>query len=105
MSTKEDLEFVCENISNVDAATQMIEECSELQQALTKYLRLTVGNNPPKDKNLINISNNLDEECADVLVAMQVLKEYEIIDMCEIEKIAEHKLKRWANRLNGDWSE
>lgn len=105
MSTKEDLEFVYEHISFVDAATQMIEECSELQQALTKYLRLTVGNNPPKDKNLINISNNLDEECADVLVAMQVLNKFGIINMCEVEKIAEHKLKRWADRLGGDWRE
>lgn len=105
MSTKEDLEFVCENISNVDAATQMIEECSELQQALTKYLRLTVGNNPPKEKDLLKVMDNAEEECADVLVAMKVINMFQIIDMCEVEKIASAKLKRWADRLGGDWSE
>lgn len=76
----------------------LIEECSELQKALTRLLRYNKG-----DKSLVNngqLINDIIEEISDVSNMIdKYIKEFNItID--EIYKIKEFKIKRYNNRIN-----
>lgn len=76
----------------------LIEECSELQKALTRLLRYNKG-----DKSLVNngqLINDIIEEISDVSNMIdKYIKEFNItID--EIYKIKEFKIKRYNNRVN-----
>lgn len=76
----------------------LIEECSELQKALTRLLRHSKG-----DKSLVDNGQLIDdviEEISDVSNMIdKYIKEFNItID--EIYKIKEFKIKRYNNRVN-----
>lgn len=76
----------------------LIEECSELQKALTRLLRYNKG-----DKSLVDngqLINDIIEEISDVSNMIdKYIKEFNItID--EIYKIKEFKIKRYNNRVN-----
>ena len=103
MTQEEKTKFISQKLSLSDQCIQCIEECSELTQVLSKMCR-HLSENEPKDDWLTCI-NNLQEEVADVFVAISVLKKYGIVDMNTVDKIAEKKLERWCNRLRGNWEE
>lgn len=76
----------------------LIEECSELQKALTRLLRYRKG-----DKSLVDngqLIEDVIEEISDVSNMIdKYIKEFNItID--EIYKIKDFKLKRYNHRLN-----
>lgn len=76
----------------------LIEECSELQKALTRLLRYRKG-----DKSLVDngqLIGDIIEEISDVSNMIdKYIKEFNItID--EIYKIKEFKIKRYNNRVN-----
>lgn len=76
----------------------LIEECSELQKALTRLLRYNKG-----DKSLLyngQLINDIIEEISDVSNMIdKYIKEFNItID--EIYKIKEFKINRYNNRVN-----
>lgn len=76
----------------------LIEECSELQKALTRLLRYNKG-----DKSLVDngqLIGDIIEEISDVSNMIdKYIKEFNItID--EIYKIKEFKINRYNNRVN-----
>ncbi len=103
MTNQYKLEYIIKTLTNKELCIQTIEECAELQQALTKYLRSVDGMVKPNSEK--EIYDNLDEEIADVFLCLKVLADYGFYAMDEVEQIADYKLDRWVNRLNGDWTE
>lgn len=76
----------------------LIEECSELQKALTRFLRYRKG-----DKSLVDNGQFIEdvvEEISDVSNMIdKYIREFNI-DINEICKIKDFKLKRYNHRLN-----
>lgn len=80
---------------------QLAEEAAEIAQAALKMARIIRGENPTPKK-AREAAEELEEEIADVLVCYRVLKTGSItIDTERVEKIAEIKMKRWLDRLEG----
>lgn len=100
MTNKQEIEYICDKLTYNELAIQCIEECSELIQSLTKYCRITSNNKPNKPWS--EIDANMQEEVADVMVAIRVLSASNLICMEEAEEIANKKLKRWSDRLHTD---
>ena len=74
---------------------QLIEECAELIQAISKIYRRGCGPDIPPDA-----YENLVEECADVLIIIeQMLEMYEIPDH-ELQRMVDYKCKRQEERMN-----
>ena len=84
---------------------QMAEECSELAQAVFKYIRAARKETPMRIDEAIE---HLTEEIADVrlmidAVSATVLSERDVDD---VQAIKEQKLDRWKNRMiDGDMDE
>ena len=78
---------------------QLAEEAAEVAQAALKMARIIRGENPTP-KTSCEAAEALEEEMADVIVCMRVLEIGSIvIDVENVEKIAEIKMKRWLDRL------
>lgn len=78
---------------------QLAEEAAEVTQAALKMARIVRGENPTP-KTSCEAAEELEEEMADVIVCMRVLEIGSIvIDVENVEKIAEIKMKRWLDRL------
>lgn len=71
-----------------------MEECSELQKAISKALRYEQGDRFVAD----NQRENLIEEIADVLICIDQLKFMFSIEQSEIEDMKESKEKRTLER-------
>lgn len=71
-----------------------MEECSELQKAISKALRYEHGDRFVAD----NQRENLIEEIADVLICIDQLKFMFSIEQSEIEDMKESKEKRTLER-------
>lgn len=71
-----------------------MEECSELQKAISKALRYEQGDRFVAD----NQRENLIEEIADVLICIDQLKFMFSIEQSEIEVMKESKEKRTLER-------
>ena len=85
-------DYILENIGMPAALEQLAEEASELSQAALKLARIYRGENPtPVSRE--EAVHSLFEEFTDVLLAG---------DVCNIYKdaaIYDHKLMRWATRV------
>ena len=78
---------------------QLAEEAAEVAQAALKMARIIRGENPTP-KTACEAAEALEEEMADVIVCMRVLATGSIvIDVENVEKIAEIKMKRCLDRL------
>ena len=78
---------------------QLAEEAAEVAQAALKLARIIRGENPTP-KTACEAAEALEEEMADVIVCMRVLATGSIvIDVENVEKIAEIKMKRCLDRL------
>lgn len=96
--SKKDFE-VLHNRNEIDNLDMLVEECSELIQAISKYKRSKgIGFKTPitTDDSVIN----LNEEIADVLscIKYQMLLT-EGINLSDIEKISKLKTDRFLERL------
>lgn len=100
MNTRQELTYICDRLNYQELSVQCIEECVELAQALTKYLRFTSNNK--SQLSWTEIDDNLQEEVADVLVSIRALSASNLINMKEVEEIANKKLARWVDRLSID---
>lgn len=98
------LEDMIDSYSVEDRTTVIIEELSELAQAITKYKRYVLnGEYYVNDKrhNKDEILANIHEEMADVLICLGLCKEYFDIDNKELQEIIDEKMKRNVNYMNG----
>ena len=78
-----------------------IEEMSELQKEICKYLRTEENTCGGNDKKIEDIIENIREEIADVFVTVGEMAY--IFGEDEVEKIKERKLERGRKRLE-DWN-
>ncbi len=97
------IEFVQKELRQDEILIQLAEECNELAQACLKIVRWGSPNLP--NKTAKELDADFMEELADVQLCMEMLPEFVIEEENEINEIKEHKLNRWVNRLNGDYSE
>lgn len=86
-----------------DRTTVIMEELSELAQAIAKYKRYVLnkefyGNDKRHNKD--EILANIHEEMADVLICLGLCKEYFDIDNKELQEIIDRKMKRNVNYMN-----
>lgn len=92
-------EKILEKLGRAPVLEQLAEEAAEVAQAALKLSRIIRGENPTP-KTACEAEEALEEEMADVSVCMRVLAiESIVIDVENVEKIAEIKMKRWLNRL------
>lgn len=91
------LEDMIDNYGVEDRTTVIIEELSELAQAISKYKRYVLNgeyyvNDKRHSKN--EILDNIYEEMADVLICLGLCKEYFGIDNDSLQEIVDKKMKR-----------
>lgn len=92
-------EKILEKLGRAPVLEQLAEEAAEVAQAALKLARIIRGENPTP-KTACEAEEALEEEMADVSVCMRVLAiESIVIDVENVEKIAEVKMKRWLDRL------
>ena len=91
-----DIEYICDRLSEGELLAQLAEEATELAHAALK-LRRTLSNDNPTPVNHDDATDNLKEEIADILLMLDVLG----IDplALEIDMTKAKKLERWARRL------
>lgn len=96
------LKFIVQNVNQGDRYLQLAEECSELSQALLKYVRCATGTNPTRET-LPRILTMVVEELADVQLCIDTLTyDFELISPMLNEAIEDkynEKLNRWINRI------
>lgn len=78
----------------------VIEEMAELTQALTKYMRVTQGGQRVR-KTMQEIEDSVKEKLSDVIVMMIQLQYLFHISNDEINQIADKKLERTLNLMEG----
>lgn len=99
----ETLNFIVNHLGRVELFTALAEESSELTKAALKVLRARGDVQNPTPITYDEAFKNLVEEVADVFVCLYAIG---IIDEKELSgtgfgEIADTKLKRWADRLEG----
>ena len=70
-----------------------MEECGELIQAISKFMRAT------KPSDMLIARNHIKEEMADVLIMLAQLQEMHSIDGKELEQEIDYKLARLNERI------
>lgn len=94
-------ELLVDAIGKPALLEQTAEECTELAQACLKYARYLRGENKVH-RSFANIQANFNEEIADVSVCIDELGKAGMLDLDEIERIKEYKLKRMKERMAKD---
>lgn len=90
------IKCVCDNTSSISRLVQLGEECAEFIQALHKYLRKQLGDNPtPKTEE--EILANIKEELMDIQLSLDCIS----ADLIDYD-IYQKKLDRWVSRLTVD---
>lgn len=91
---------IAEHFGYESQSNQLIEECAELIQALSKYHRVTTGKGQPvADYNATVVLDNLIEEIADVEVMLGQVKYLLKIPDDEIEAVKLFKENRTRERM------
>lgn len=85
-------------LGNPALLEQCAEECAELAQACLKMSRKMRGENPTP-KTMQEITCDLNEEIADVMVTINAIVETGIISNESIESVIMKKEERWVKRL------
>lgn len=103
-----DIEFIASKLRREDILCQLAEEASELSQAALKLRRAITGTNPTP-VSVHNAKHALNEEIADVAVALEGWFKSEVIEIGEeietgdiksaLGALANAKIARWAQRL------
>ena len=104
---------MCKSISELNKETakyygyeaqsnQLVEECAELIQAVSKYRRATAGvGEPVADYKKTVVLENLIEEIADVELMLEQVKFLLRIPAEDIEAIKLFKVNRTKERIDG----
>ena len=84
-------------------SNQLVEECAELIQAVSKYRRVVAGLGQPvsEDKKAV-VFENLLEEIADVEVMLEQVKYLLQIPEDDIEAVKLFKINRTKERMQGN---
>jgi NTP pyrophosphatase (non-canonical NTP hydrolase) len=74
------------------------EECAEVIQAISKIFRFGFDSKWPIDG--VNNRERLTEEVGDLLAMIKLLSDFDVIDLSNLEDLANKKLtklKKWSN--------
>lgn len=92
----ENLSYIYDTLSDDDLKLQIVEEASELIQAICKLRRSTNGTNPTP-VSIMDAQKAVYEEIADTLVAIDAaLDTSEKVGVSVIQRV---KAERWAQRI------
>lgn len=92
---------ICDELSKPAILEQCAEECAELNQACLKMARKLRGENPTP-KTIEKITDNLEEEIADVTLCMSVIVDSGLVSMDRIKSIIFEKQDRWEKRIKNN---
>ena len=92
----ENLSYIYDTLSDDDLKLQIVEEASELIQAICKLRRATNGTNPTP-VSIIDAQKAVYEEIADTLVAIEA--SLDTIEQAGVSAIQRAKAERWASRI------
>lgn len=90
------LRAVFDEIDWLEWMSQLAEEAAELSQAANKLRRAYIGLTPTPPA---EARYHLDEEAADVLVCLEILREKGDLNMDDVLDIALTKAARWHGRI------
>ena len=74
------------------------EECAEVIQAISKIFRFGFDSKWPEDG--VDNRERLTEEVGDLLAMIKLLSDFDVIDLSNLENLADKKLtklKKWSN--------
>ena len=92
----ENLSYIHDTLSDDDLKLQIVEEASELIQAICKLRRATNGTNPTP-VSIMDAQKAVYEEIADTLVSIEAaLDTNEQMGVSAIKRV---KAQRWADRI------
>lgn len=97
MSSNEDMRYIVTSIGIPATLEQLAEECAELGQASLKLARVLRGENPTPIS-VVQATERLGEEAADVRVCLEVLRLKFPVSL-NTEGVEQAKLNRWLERL------
>ena len=98
-----ELKKIAEHYGYEAQSNQLVEECAELIQAVSKYRRATAGvGQPLADYHRTVALENLIEEIADVEVMIEQVKYLLQIPEDEIEAVKLFKVNRTKDRMAGN---
>lgn len=92
------IDLIREKVPHSELLAQLAEEASELAQAALKYRRACDGTNPTP-VSMGQAFSDLQEEVADVLLLLQVLRLDGAVYIRDYHKIMGAKTTRWVTRL------
>lgn len=91
---------IADNIGTPALLEQTAEECCELAQACLKMARKIRDENTTL-KSIEDIRDNLVEEMADVELCMdEIIRNTQLVGVCEMIRIKEEKYERWHTYLH-----
>lgn len=96
---KEDLLKIIKHYGVNAQQRQFAEEVFELQEAITAY------ENDYEGLNMGNDTSHIAEEIADVMVLLLQFSEYYDLDIYDISKIMDNKIKRQLERIKNEVKE
>ena len=89
----------CENMDERTTYAICAEECAELIQALMKIDRLLYGDDSLRECD-VTVYENLDEEVADIILALGNLFDKELVDKGNVVWMAKEKINRYEDLVN-----
>ena len=92
----ENLSYIYDTLSDDDLKLQIIEEASELIQAICKLIRAINGTNPTQ-VSILDAQKAVYEEIADTLVAIEA--SLVTVEQAGVSAIQQEKAERWASRI------
>lgn len=92
----ENLSYIYDTLSDDDLKLQIIEEASELIQAICKLIRAINGTNPTP-VSILDAQKAVYEEIADTLVAIEA--SLVTVEQAGVSAIQQEKAERWASRI------
>ena len=93
---EENLSYIYDTLSDDDLKLQIIEEASELIQAICKLIRAINGTNPTP-VSILDAQKAVYEEIADTLVAIEA--SLVTVEQAGVSAIQQEKAERWASRI------
>lgn len=102
MGISDELKKVADYYGYEEQSNQLIEECAELIQALSKYHRASGKGQPIADYQKTTVLDNIIEEIADVEVMLEQIKYLLNISEDDISAVIQAKTIRQKKRMQGE---
>lgn len=89
-----------ENMNDTLNSSICAEECSELSQSMMKYVRFLSKDPSLRMHGMVGVREGIDEEVADVLLAIANLLDAQIVNGFAVLQYAKYKIERYEELVN-----